>query len=109
MVERRSLTVAARGWGSGGRPAGGRAGGFAYERVPTPPSFHERDPLPAYEDESQVTAELVPGMRVMHPSWGEGVVEAVEGRGENLKLTIKFRGGVLKKVLAMYAKLELLG
>jgi hypothetical protein len=37
------------------------------------------------------------------------VIEAVEGRGEQLKLTLRFRGGVLKKVLAVYAKLELLG
>jgi DNA helicase-2/ATP-dependent DNA helicase PcrA len=48
-------------------------------------------------------------MRVRHPSWGEGIVEAVEGAGERLKLTIRFRGGNLKKVLAVYAKLELLG
>ena len=29
--------------------------------------------------------------------------------GERLKLTLRFRGGLLKKVLAVYAKLELLG
>ena len=34
------------------------------------------------------------------------LVEAVEGAGEGLKVTIRFRGGILKKVLAMYAKLE---
>jgi DNA helicase-2/ATP-dependent DNA helicase PcrA len=49
---------------------------------------------------------LRPGMRVRHPSWGEGIVESMEGRGDNLKLTIRFRGGVRKKVLAMYARLE---
>jgi hypothetical protein len=48
-------------------------------------------------------------MRVRHPSWGEGVIDAIEGRGENLKLTIRFRGGVVKKVLAIYANLELAG
>jgi DNA helicase-2/ATP-dependent DNA helicase PcrA len=67
------------------------------------------DYIPSYEDETQEVAALSPGMRVMHPSWGEGIIDAVEGRGESLKLTIKFRGGVLKKVLAVYAKLELLG
>ena len=81
------------------------------ERRPTGTSTwgEERDALPRYEDESQVDAALEPGMRVRHPSWGEGIVEAVEGRGEGLKLTIRFRGGVRKKVLAAYAKLELLG
>jgi len=110
FVERRSLVVAppaARGGGRddwargrtwGGPRPGGRAGA---EDVP--------DFLPSYEDESQESATVRPGSRVRHPSWGEGVVEAVEGSGEQLKLTIRFRGGVLKKVLAVYAKLELLG
>jgi hypothetical protein len=40
---------------------------------------------------------------------GKGIVESVEGRGEGLKLTIRFRGDVRKKVVASYAKLELLG
>ena len=65
------------------------------------------DYLPSYEDESQV-GDVQPGMRVRHPSWGEGVIDAVEGSGQNLKLTIRFRGDVRKKVLAIYAKLELL-
>ncbi len=64
---------------------------------------------PSYEDESQAAMPLRTGMRVRHPSWGEGVVESMEGRGDNLKLTIRFRGGVRKKVLALYARLEALG
>jgi DNA helicase-2/ATP-dependent DNA helicase PcrA len=67
------------------------------------------DYFPSYEDETQEVARPEPGMRIRHPGWGEGVIEAVEGRGENLKLTIRFRGGVMKKVLAIYANLELLG
>jgi DNA helicase-2/ATP-dependent DNA helicase PcrA len=67
------------------------------------------DYIPSYEDETQEVARLEPGMRVRHPSWGEGVIDAVEGNGENMKLTIRFRGGVLKKVLAIYANLELAG
>ena len=104
LLERRSLIGAVRAWGGGDRSLPARRG-------PTSTWGHaeERDALPRYEDESQVSAELAPGTRVMHPSWGEGTVEAVEGRGERLKLTIRFRGGVLKKVLAVYAKLELLG
>ncbi len=67
------------------------------------------DASPSYEDESQDRAALRAGMRVRHPSWGEGIVESMEGRGENLKLTIRFREGVRKKVLAIYARLEALG
>jgi DNA helicase-2/ATP-dependent DNA helicase PcrA len=104
LIERRSLVGAVRTWAGGDLPAPTR-------QVSTSTWAHteERDVTPRYEDESQVSADLSPGMRVKHPSWGEGVVEAVEGRGERLKLTIRFRGGVLKKVLAVYAKLELLG
>jgi hypothetical protein len=64
---------------------------------------------PSYEDENQDVASVAPGARIRHPSLGEGIVERVEGRGEGLKLTIRFRGDVRKKVLASYAKLELLG
>jgi DNA helicase-2/ATP-dependent DNA helicase PcrA len=103
FVERRSLTV---------RPGAARRKGLPPApprnvRFSPPPQV--RDFLPRYEDESQEVAALEPGMRVRHPSWGEAVIEAVEGRGERMKLTLRFRGGVLKKVLAVYAKLELLG
>lgn len=105
FVERRSLVTAPPA--RGGYDRGGRSGAPRSVR----PSRVEdvSDFTPSYEDESQETVQVAPGMRVRHPSWGEGIVEAVEGNGEQLKLTIKFRGGVLKKVLAVYAKLELLG
>ena len=104
LVERRSLAPEpprSGGWRSS-RPFPSRP-----ERPVARPSA--ADYLPRYEDESQEVGQVQPGMRVMHPSWGEGVIEGTEGHGESLKLTIRFRGGVLKKVLAAYAKLELLG
>jgi len=96
-----------------GRPARSsvRAGwGDEWRGRTVRPSYaeEEADALPRYEEETQ-DAALAAGMRVLHPSWGEGIIETLEGRGENLKLTIRFRGGVRKKVLAVYAKLELLG
>ncbi len=125
LVDRQSLAESARSasWTPGARGgAGGWSGarggavrpmrGAAMQRRPVGgswPAAEERDATPRYEDESQEAVTLAPGMRVRHPTWGEGILEAVEGRGEGLKLTIRFRGGVLKKVLAMYAKLELLG
>ncbi|GJM44860.1 MAG: DNA helicase [Gemmatimonadota bacterium] len=109
-VERRSLVPATP-------PPSRRSGGESWNKgkqwgaprqVPVSRAEDVPDYIPSYEDESQEVVQVQPGSRVRHPSWGEGIVEAVEGNGEQLKLTIKFRGGVLKKVLAVYAKLELL-
>ncbi len=103
FVERRSLGLPDhRRAMRTGAPAGGSGSGRS--RVEG-----SADYFPSYEDETQEVARPEPGMRIRHPGWGEGVIEAVEGRGENLKLTIRFRGGVMKKVLAIYANLELLG
>jgi DNA helicase-2/ATP-dependent DNA helicase PcrA len=49
------------------------------------------------------------GTRVIHSHWGEGQIIQREGFGENLKLTVVFRGGMRKKLLAKYADLEILG
>jgi DNA helicase-2/ATP-dependent DNA helicase PcrA len=49
------------------------------------------------------------GTRVIHSHWGEGQIIQREGFGENLKLTVVFKGGVKKKLLAKYADLEILG
>jgi DNA helicase-2/ATP-dependent DNA helicase PcrA len=114
FVERRSLLPDTRPGARHARVHGtGRGAPGSPGRAPSAPRSVRRslpeetaDYLPSYEDESQVAGEIAPGMRVRHPSWGEGVVDAVEGRGEGLKVTIRFRGGVLKKVLAVYAKLE---
>jgi DNA helicase-2/ATP-dependent DNA helicase PcrA len=116
FVERKSLAPAA----PQARYGGLRGNSYSGDRNYSPPRTYSPatvrpsraedagDYIPRYEDESQEAAQVSAGMRVRHPSWGEGVVEAVEGSGDQLKLTIRFRGGVLKKVLAMYAKLELL-
>jgi DNA helicase-2/ATP-dependent DNA helicase PcrA len=89
-------------WRRSACPSGAASGGgvrrVAVEDAP--------DYLPSYEEENQDGDVVRPGVRVRHPSWGEGVVETVEGSGERLKLTIRFRGGVRKKILARYVKLE---
>jgi len=48
------------------------------------------------------------GTRVIHSHWGEGKIVHREGVGENLTLTVVFRGGK-KKLLAKYADLEIIG
>jgi DNA helicase-2/ATP-dependent DNA helicase PcrA len=49
------------------------------------------------------------GTRVIHSHWGEGQIIQREGSGEDLKLTVIFRGGLKKKLLAKYADLEIVG
>jgi DNA helicase-2/ATP-dependent DNA helicase PcrA len=49
------------------------------------------------------------GTRVIHSHWGEGQIIQREGFGENLKLTVVFKGGIKKKLLAKYADLEIVG
>jgi DNA helicase-2/ATP-dependent DNA helicase PcrA len=43
------------------------------------------------------------GMKVRHGSFGIGVVKAREGVGEDVKLTIMFKGAGLKKIIVRYA------
>jgi DNA helicase-2/ATP-dependent DNA helicase PcrA len=76
-------------------------------------SFAKAD-LERIEEFSPETATLYDsllqvGTRVIHSHWGEGQIIQREGFGENLKLTVIFRGGVKKKLLAKYADLEIVG
>ncbi len=46
------------------------------------------------------------GQRVRHAEFGAGVIRAVEGGGEQIKLTVRFERGGFKKLMARYAALE---
>ena len=48
------------------------------------------------------------GLRVRHEGLGEGVIEDMEGSGELLRLTIRFGEHGRKRVLARYARLQVL-
>jgi DNA helicase-2/ATP-dependent DNA helicase PcrA len=48
------------------------------------------------------------GSLVKHPEWGPGTVMRTEGYGKQLRLIVKFGGGTTKRILAHYAKLEIL-
>jgi DNA helicase-2/ATP-dependent DNA helicase PcrA len=43
------------------------------------------------------------GMRVRHPSYGEGIIKKVEGSGKDMKVAVQFPGHGQKKFLAAYA------
>jgi DNA helicase-2/ATP-dependent DNA helicase PcrA len=46
------------------------------------------------------------GMRVRHPTFGLGSVYAIEGSGEDMKVSIVFSDQTLKKFVVKYARLE---
>ncbi|MFQ6003518.1 MAG: 3'-5' exonuclease, partial [Candidatus Zixiibacteriota bacterium] len=80
---------------------------------PTAEAFTKAD-LERIEDYFPETATLYDsllqvGTRVMHSHWGQGQIIQREGFGENLKLTVVFKGGIRKKLLAKYADLEIVG
>lgn len=52
------------------------------------------------------TAGYQKGMRVRHPTFGIGSVYAIEGSGEDIKVSIVFTDQTLKKFVVKYARLE---
>ena len=57
--------------------------------------------------EPEGPGSFTPGTRVMHPTFGTGVIRRCEGSPENLKLHIAFDRHGPKAVYARYARLEL--
>jgi DNA helicase-2/ATP-dependent DNA helicase PcrA len=55
---------------------------------------------------SQEERPLGKGRRVRHPQLGDGIVLAVEGQGEGMKLTVFFERAGKRKLVAKYANLE---
>jgi DNA helicase-2/ATP-dependent DNA helicase PcrA len=46
------------------------------------------------------------GIKVRHPKYGDGVIFAREGDGEDAKLTVQFIGHGMKKLVERFAQLE---
>jgi DNA helicase-2/ATP-dependent DNA helicase PcrA len=46
------------------------------------------------------------GARVRHPKYGDGVIFAREGDGEDAKLTVQFSSHGMKKLVEKFAQLE---
>ncbi len=57
-------------------------------------------------EDGEGAANVVKGMRVRHPVFGVGVVEAVKGRGPGQKLDIRFEHAGRKTVVVRYANLQ---
>ena len=92
------------------------SGGYGYDDAPRQPYSGgrrrraDRDEGPAtfYDDadEDQSAGGISRGARVRHPKFGVGTVVGVEPAAGDLKLSIRFTGVGVKKLLARYAKLE---
>ena len=52
---------------------------------------------------------FAPGRIVQHPTFGRGKIMNAEGFGESLRLDIMFSGVGLKKIMAKYARLKVVG
>ncbi len=66
-------------------------------------AFHESDEQPG----NDIAAVLQAGTRVIHPVFGEGMVEAVSGHGNNLSCRVAFKTGETKTIIARYANFEI--
>jgi DNA helicase-2/ATP-dependent DNA helicase PcrA len=64
--------------------------------------FRRREVVPVI-DESEGWRK---GLRVRHPTLGDGRVLAVDGSGEAAKLTVYFEGAGKRKLVAKFANLE---
>jgi DNA helicase-2/ATP-dependent DNA helicase PcrA len=95
-----SLDNIAQFFGKGG--AGGKGPTAAYK--PGGPRFPARPKLDVPAPTGKTG--LGKGVRVRHPKYGEGIVFAREGDGEDAKLTVQFSGHGMKKLVEKFAQLE---
>jgi DNA helicase-2/ATP-dependent DNA helicase PcrA len=77
-------------------------GGQGYK--PGAPRFPARPKMPL--DAPVGRTGLGKGARVRHPKYGEGIIFAREGDGEDAKLTVQFSSHGMKKLVEKFAQLE---
>ncbi len=98
---RASRTRLGDGTGTGGEATRGRLRGNIDERLTEWTSGRR----PASEPEPE-RVPLAVGEIVRHPTFGEGVVQEVEGSGETEQATVNFPGAGMKRLLVGLARLE---
>ena len=80
----------------------GRAGGAGYK-----PGETRYPPRPKMEISAPTgRTGLGKGARVRHPKYGEGIIAAREGEGDDAKITVQFSGHGTKKLVEKFAQLE---
>ena len=80
--------------------------------APSTPSrrvfIERREAGDAPEEKHTHIGALAVGGRVLHKRFGAGVINELEGRGDNAKATVTFETGETKKLLLRFAQLEVL-
>ena len=70
--------------------------------------IEHREAGDAPEEKHTHIGALAVGGRVLHKRFGAGVINELEGRGDNAKATVTFDTGETKKLLLRFAQLEVL-
>ncbi|WP_295587515.1 DNA helicase II [uncultured Lamprocystis sp.] len=81
-----------------------RGGGVARAATAAPGSFASGKAASAVE-----TGGFRLGQRVLHPTFGEGVVLSAEGQGAQARIQVNFKDGGAKWLVLAYARLETVG
>ena len=83
-----------------------------FRSAPPAPSrrvlIERRDASDTPEEKHKRIGALAVGGRVVHKRFGAGVIDELEGRGDNAKATVTFDTGETKKLLLRFAQLEVL-
>ena len=95
-----SPRVRSAGYETRGRTYGGGGRRRLAEPSERPATFYDD------ADEDQSATGISRGARVRHPKFGIGTVVGVEAAAGDVKLSVRFAGIGVKKLLARYAKLE---
>jgi DNA helicase-2/ATP-dependent DNA helicase PcrA len=64
------------------------------------------DPLPDYENESQISFNARVGSRVVHESFGRGKIMSIDGSGENARAVVDFESVGRKHLMLKFANLR---
>jgi DNA helicase-2/ATP-dependent DNA helicase PcrA len=76
------------------------------KRKPEPGHTFASDPMPDYENESQVGFSARVGSRVVHESFGRGKIMSIDGSGENARAVVDFESVGRKHLMLKFANLR---
>jgi len=109
LVDRHQSVAVGPGLFTGG-PSGRRVGRAAASRAGAPSGsgrLARPEPVSAWDrDVSQEETRFFPGQTVFHSSFGNGVVQRVEGTGDDLLVTVEFPAAGRKHLLPRFAPLR---
>jgi DNA helicase-2/ATP-dependent DNA helicase PcrA len=128
-AERPSFTSLRSGAADSSRPSMGtssrpsvtettRTAGTSYTTASSSPRFKplrsvtgsqvSGSPASAPSSQGAGSGSLAAGSAILHERFGRGVVEKVEGTGENTKLTVRFDNAGVKQLLMKFARFKII-